>query len=130
MNAYDTWSSVDLRSATEAARRALAEYGFDDDAEVCPIGVSENAVFRIESNDRIAGILRIHRRGYHTAASIRSEFLWMQALRTDCGLLVPQVVPTTHGALVVPVTESTGGGLWLASLPRLPYLGFIHALIR
>ena len=51
------------------------------------INLSENHTFRI---DAPAGrtVLRVHRPGYHTAASIESELAWLEALRRDTDLPV------------------------------------------
>lgn len=45
-------------------------------------------------------VLRIHRPGSQDAATIQSELLWLLALRSDMGLVVPQPVLTREGALL------------------------------
>lgn len=61
------------------------------------INVSENHTYRIESP---AGrfILRLHRPGYQSVASIESELAWVMALRDR--LPVPRPLPGRNGALL------------------------------
>jgi Ser/Thr protein kinase RdoA (MazF antagonist) len=52
-------------------------------------------------------VIRIHRPGSQDVTTIRSELLWLLALRHEAGLVVPEPVPTRDGALVT--TASTPG---------------------
>ncbi|MDR3470218.1 MAG: phosphotransferase [Devosia sp.] len=64
------------------------------------ISVSENHTFRI---DRSAGeplILRVHRPGYQSDASIDSELEWLQALGTETVLSVARPLPGRDGRLL------------------------------
>lgn len=61
-----------------------------------PIKVRENAVFAVHTADRGRVVLRVHRLGYHSDQSLRSELAWMRAL-TASGIEVPQVVPSRSG---------------------------------
>lgn len=45
-------------------------------------------------------VLRVHRPGIQDAATIRSELLWLAALRRDTDLVVPEPVATRDGELV------------------------------
>ncbi len=49
-------------------------------ADLAPIKVRENAVFRIDLADGGRAVLRVHRGGYHSDAELDSEFVWMRAL--------------------------------------------------
>ncbi len=63
------------------------------------INLSENHTFRI---DAPAGrtVLRVHRPGYQSAASIESELAWLAALRRDTDLPVVRPLPGRNGDLV------------------------------
>ena len=61
-----------------------------------PIKVRENAVFAVHTADQRRVVLRVHRLGYHSDASLRSELAWMRALAAS-GIEVPQVVPSRSG---------------------------------
>ena len=75
----------------ELAVRALAEWDLGG-AHVEPIGISENASFRVDGPGK-RYVLRIHRPGYHTLAELESEQVWTAALR-EAGLDVPVPVRT------------------------------------
>jgi len=57
----------------------------------------ENAVFEAKAADGRRAALRIHRAGYHSDASLRSELVWMASLG-DAGLQVPALIPPAGGA--------------------------------
>ena len=65
-------------------------------ANLAPIKVRENAVFRIDLADGGRAVLRVHRSGYHSDAELNSEFIWMRALET-AGIPVPRVIRSRHG---------------------------------
>jgi Ser/Thr protein kinase RdoA (MazF antagonist) len=67
-----------------------------DCVRVEAIKVRENAVFAVHTADRRRVVLRIHRLGYHSDESLRSELTWMKALAAS-GIEVPQVVPSRSG---------------------------------
>src|SRR5260370_41938947 len=65
-------------------------------ANLAPIKVRENAVFRIDLADGGRAVLRVHRSGYHSDAELNSEFIWMRALET-VGIPVPRVIRSRRG---------------------------------
>ena len=73
------------------AVQALAEWDLDG-ADIEPIGISENASFRVDGPGK-RYVLRVHRPGYHTLAELESEQVWTAALR-EAGLDVPVPVRT------------------------------------
>ena len=75
--------------------RALARWDLDV-VDVVPIKVRENAVYAVQL--RIGGrvALRVHRHGYRSDASLRSEFAWCTAL-AEAGIDVPVVVRSRAG---------------------------------
>ena len=75
----------------ELAVQALVEWDLDG-AHLEPIGISENASFRVDGPGK-RYVLRIHRPGYHSLAELESEQVWTAALR-EAGLDVPVPVRT------------------------------------
>ena len=80
------------------AVQALPEWELAD-AHLEPIGISENATFRVDTPDK-RYVLRIHRPGYHTFAELESEHVWTAALR-KAGLDVPVPARTRGGHVYV-----------------------------
>ena len=76
------------------ARKALTAWELKD-ARLEPIGVSENASFRVDTPDK-RYVVRIHRRGYHTLAELESEHVWTGAL-LEAGVDVPVPARTREG---------------------------------
>ena len=80
--------------------RALALVALRDwDLEVAnlaPLKVRENAVFRIDLAGGGRAVLRVHRSGYHSDAELNSEFVWMRALEA-AGIPVPRVIRSRNG---------------------------------
>lgn len=93
-------------------KSALDEFGLAG-ARCIPIAHMENATFDVRSPaaTRVGAecrayspgryLLRVHRPGYQTAASIASELAWLEALRADAGLAVPEPVVSARGRSLV-----------------------------
>ena len=92
-----------------AARLALPRFDITPAARLALVHHRENAVFRVDdSGDGCAWALRVHREGYRTSDEIRSELLWMDALR-DAGVPTPRVRSGADGdplQLVTPPGEA------------------------
>jgi len=105
-----------VRRLRRLAQAALAGYGLGD-GTLKLIGYGENTTFRVSAAGAAAAagdpfvanryLLRIHRPGYQTTASIKSELAWLAALRHS-GLVVPEPVPSTTGELL---TEAAAPGV-------------------
>ena len=76
------------------ALKALTAWELKD-ARLRPIGISENASFRVDTPDG-RYVLRIHRPGYHTLAELESEHAWTDAL-IKAGVDVPVPTRTREG---------------------------------
>lgn len=63
------------------------------------LNLSENHTFRIDTLSGERFILRVHRPGYQTAASIDSELQWLAALRGETDLPLPRPLPGRNGRL-------------------------------
>ncbi len=72
-------------------------------SELSLVKYRENAVYKVDAQDGERYALRIHRHGYHSDNSLRSELEWMSAL-DESGIAVPQVLPATDGRLLVSET--------------------------
>ena len=67
------------------------------------ISQSENTTYSVRPPEGEPVILRIHRSGYHSDAAIRSEHLWLEALRNEAGITTPKVLPAPNGATITHV---------------------------
>jgi Ser/Thr protein kinase RdoA (MazF antagonist) len=85
-----------VRRLQRLAEAALRSYDLGV-VRLTPLTQTENMTFRVDS--RAAGrlVLRIHRPAAKLPAEIRSELLWLAALRRDTDLVVPDPVATTSG---------------------------------
>jgi Ser/Thr protein kinase RdoA (MazF antagonist) len=100
-----------LRRLRRLAQAALDGYGLGG-STLKLIGHGENTTFRVvaasaatAADNPFVGhhyLLRVHRPGYQTAASIRSELAWLAALRQR-GQVVPEPVPSPTGDLLTEV---------------------------
>jgi Ser/Thr protein kinase RdoA (MazF antagonist) len=82
-----------LERFTQAARQALIAYGLAD-AEVRSILYENNAVFAVTSGEHKRYVLRLHRPGHKRLEWIRSELVWLSAIRDSTVLQVPQPIQT------------------------------------
>ena len=83
----------------DLARAALVGYGLGD-ARLTLLRHEHNTTFRVDGGGATS-VLRINRPGVHAPATIASEMAWLQALRRDTGLGVPEPVAARDGALAV-----------------------------
>jgi Ser/Thr protein kinase RdoA (MazF antagonist) len=83
-------------AAVRIAHAVMPRWREAQGASVTPAKVRENAVLRLTNNLGVDYALRLHRPGYHTDESLRSEFAWMRALR-DSGVLTPALVRSRAG---------------------------------
>ena len=85
------------------AKQALVHWGLHD-AELEIVKHRENTVFKVKAGESGRYALRVHQAGLHSDEALKSELLWMGALRDD-GFPVPKVVPTDAGELFAIVGE-------------------------
>lgn len=105
-----------VRRMKRLAENALAAYDLGE-TRLTPLMHFFNTTFRIDtcpgpgeaiqngSSETRPGkgeryVIRIHRPGLQDVATIRSELLWLLALRHEAGLVVPEPVATRAGELV------------------------------
>ena len=89
-----------LRRLLETAQAATGLWDLPERVTVSLINLSENATYRVAAPDGRLWALRLHRDGYHSAAAIRSELLWLQALRRDHVVLTPRPLPGRDGDIL------------------------------
>lgn len=89
--------------ARHHARLAMRHWGVD----TCPTLIKnrENAVFEVRMADGARAALRLHRPGYQSDNSIRSELWWAEAL-AQAGMQVPVPLRTGAGDVLAPVPEA------------------------
>jgi Ser/Thr protein kinase RdoA (MazF antagonist) len=91
------WADPELARLEAVARAALARFGIPERSPLALLHHRENTVFRVD--DVALGrpfALRVHRAGYRSAAEIRSELWWMDALR-EVGIHTPHARPGRDG---------------------------------
>jgi Ser/Thr protein kinase RdoA (MazF antagonist) len=95
-----------VERVNELATAALERFALAPDSTLELLKHRENTVFRIdEPGLGRRWVLRVHRAGYQTRASIHSELAWMDALR-DSGLRTPRALPGRDGERVQTVSAS------------------------
>ena len=83
--------------------RALAAFGLAG-APLAPLKHEHNTTFRVDAPGG-PYILRITRPGVHTPETIGSEMAWLEALRRDTSLGIPEPVRAREGSLVVVASD-------------------------
>lgn len=82
------------------AHRILDHYNLDI-GRISPGRELWNTIFEVRTRDGGRYALRINRPGHRTEIEIRSELLWLDALRHDTDLMVPTPIHTRDGHLIV-----------------------------
>jgi Ser/Thr protein kinase RdoA (MazF antagonist) len=89
-----------MHPTTDFVVRALACWPVAPAAEVRLINYSENHTFAVTTADGARYCLRVHRPGYQSPRTIASELDWLQALRRDTGLPIPNPRAGRDGGLL------------------------------
>jgi Ser/Thr protein kinase RdoA (MazF antagonist) len=101
MDFFDLPIERQIELARQVAVAALGHYALPETSALKLLKHRENSVFQVtNSATGQRSVLRVHRTGYQTAASIISEFQWMEALGA-AGVKTPAIIPARDGALVV-----------------------------
>jgi Ser/Thr protein kinase RdoA (MazF antagonist) len=101
------FESLNMRGQLGRLRRlaavALQRYDIPV-ARLVPLAHEENTTFRVDAETGDRYVVRIHRvdgspiHAPRSEAEVRSELVWLTALRRDTDLAVPQPVATTDGS--------------------------------
>jgi Ser/Thr protein kinase RdoA (MazF antagonist) len=86
---------------------AVARFGLDPHTQVTFVRHGENTTFRLGASDGRRFALRIHRPGYQTADSIRSELQWIESLRAS-GVRTAAALPGIDGDPLQTATADDG----------------------
>ncbi|MDB6087177.1 MAG: aminoglycoside phosphotransferase [Gammaproteobacteria bacterium] len=117
---------------TEYSPEALAELGarvtaslprwaLSPATSISLLNVSENATFALSDPAGREWVLRVHRLGYSSAAEIRSELAWMEALRCDGVIETARPLAGADGDPVQVLESRTGAAARFAvAFERLP----------
>lgn len=89
-----------LRRLHRLARAALDEYEVEVRSLVL-LKSSWNTVYRVDTHGGERYVLRINRPGERTEGQIRSELWWLEAIRRDTDMVVPQAVLTRSGERMI-----------------------------
>ncbi len=100
-----TLSDPRLAEVIPLAKASLKHWDLET-ARLDIIKHRENSVFKVTDRDGRHAVLRLHRPGYHSDASLQSELVWMTALR-EKGIPTPAVIPTKSGELFVHVEKGS-----------------------
>ena len=92
----DGLGQEELLARLQTVAEKVVGQTYGDGCLITHINQSENTTYRVERDDGLARILRIHRTGYHSLAAIESEHAWMLALREEAGVRTPQVIGNIH----------------------------------
>lgn len=89
-----------MHPSAEFAARALERWPIAPAVDIRLVNFSENHTFAVTAADGARYCLRVHRPGYQSTRSIESELAWLDALRVDASLPVPQPLAGHSGALL------------------------------
>ena len=96
-----------LRRMRQLAEAALASYDLPG-ARLTFLRAGDNLLYRVATPNGDRFLLRLHESSRRSADELRSELLWLTALRQGGGLVVPEPIPTRNGA---PLVEVADGGV-------------------
>jgi Ser/Thr protein kinase RdoA (MazF antagonist) len=88
------------------ALRALEQYPFQVQ-DIRLVGVFTNTLFRVWSGSGSSYLLRICRPGWRTDTDLRSEVMWLQALRRETDIGAPEPQPARNGDFMVQAAIET-----------------------
>jgi Ser/Thr protein kinase RdoA (MazF antagonist) len=81
-------------------KAALTNYDLPPETTAELINLSENATYRVDTQDGRCFAMRIHRQGYHSKPAIASEIAWQMDLRATGTAVTPQPVKGRNGELI------------------------------
>ncbi len=104
-----------VRRLRQLAAHALGQYDLGGEARFTLLLHLANTTFRVTGPDGAQYALRVCQPDTRTVDELRSEALWLAALRRDTGLGVPEPVPTRDGDLLT-TARADGVPQWRACL--------------
>jgi Ser/Thr protein kinase RdoA (MazF antagonist) len=91
--------AAQLRCLRRLAVRALTAYDLKI-SRLTALQHEDNTTFRVDLAEGERYVLRIHRPALRTINAVRSEMMWLAALRQETDLVVPEPIPTRDGDLL------------------------------
>lgn len=61
---------------------------------------SENITYLAERKNGNPAILRLNRPGYHTKTELEAELIWMEAIKKDTSIVLPEPIAGSNGKLI------------------------------
>lgn len=89
--------TAQFRRLTSLARNALRDYDLGE-VSLSPLQYVQNATWSVRCPGGQRYVLRVRAPRWHDLPAIRSELLWLEALRTD-GFIVSAPVPSVRRRL-------------------------------
>ena len=111
----DLSASGKLHRLRSLAVSALAEYEFDSPQVACH-GFQTNLLYRVTTAPGERFMLRLAAPGWRSFEDLRSEAIWLDALRRDTSIRAPIVMLSRSGEHVLPMRDPGGADVWYASL--------------
>jgi Ser/Thr protein kinase RdoA (MazF antagonist) len=106
MKPFETLTNAgQLKRLRQLAANTLSAYDVSD-PRLTPLLHEDNTTFRVELAKGERYVLRIHR-PLRTVEAVRSEMIWLAALRKETDFVVPEPIPTRAGDLLT-VTRLEG----------------------
>jgi Ser/Thr protein kinase RdoA (MazF antagonist) len=93
----DLTKTAQFRRLASLAHRALRDYDLGE-VSLSPLQYVQNATWSVRCHSSQRYVLRVHAPRWHDIAAIRSELLWLEALRSD-GFIVSAPVRTVRRGL-------------------------------
>lgn len=90
----------DLDPLHDLAQQALSLWHLPADARISLLNVAENLTYLVIASHDFKAVLRLHRHGYHGPQAIRSELMWLDALKNAEVLAVPGPIPGRDGQVL------------------------------
>ena len=82
---------------SEIEKNLLSLYDFEDSFKVGLLKYSENIIYKITFENEKPVVFRIHRPGYHTESELKGELIWMNEIKRDTELFLPEIYKGKNG---------------------------------
>jgi len=116
MKSYSDLSNTGkLRRLRNAAVTALAQYDLAH-SEIAYFCFNTNLHYQVTTASGERLMLRLAAPGWRTFDDLRSEAMWLDALRRETTIPVPRIVPAKSGEVVLPISLPGVPEIWNATL--------------
>ena len=101
LTAPERLDAAGVTDMTDLARLACERYGIAPNGGMNPYPLTENWTYRVDPVSGAPVVLRMYRPGNRSPIEILSELAWMNAIRRESPLLVPDVIRTSDGGQIL-----------------------------